>query len=538
MNQSSRRPAPLFSVLTPVYNTPIPVLRSTIESVLVQTFADFELILVDDCSTEAAVVETLRAYAARDERIRLIERTVNGHIVAASNDGVAAATGEFIALLDHDDLLEPDALARYASVIREVEDVDYIYSDEDTIDLEDRRYGVFRKPDWSPERLRGQMYTCHLSALRADLVRSVGAFREGYDGSQDYDLVLRVTERARRIVHVPDVLYHWRAVPGSTAADADAKPYAYEAARHAIQDHLDRVGIKGTVQIGKAPGTYVIERELDADVRVSLIIPTVGTSGVVWGRSRCYVVEAVRSMLEKTSHQNVEVVVVYDRSTPPEVLDQLHTVAGERLVLVPFERPFSHSEKMNIGMLHSTGDRLVLLNDDIEVISDRWLEELVAPLDEADVGLTGAKLFLSNTTIQHAGHAYAWGDYYHPYFRKEASFRGPFNNLIINREASGVTAACSAIRRETYLEIGGFAEGLPTTYNDVDFSYKVRHLGYRIVWLSGVELYHFESVSRGHRRFLPEEQRFCWSRWGRPVNDPYLPQPMPQKSPKTKKVST
>lgn len=531
----------MFSVLTPVYNTPLPVLRSTIESVLDQTFENFELILVDDRSTDPGVLDTLREYAARDDRVKLIERAENGHIVAASNDGVTRASGAFIALLDHDDLLAPTALERNAEVIASFDDVDYIYSDEDKIDLNGRRYDPFAKPEWSPERLRGHMYTCHLSVLRTELVRTVGAFQEGYDGSQDYDLVLRLTERARRIVHIPEVLYHWRVIPGSTAGDSEAKPYAYDAAKRAIQDHLDRLGINGTVKFGKAPGTYAIERRLDPAVRVSLIIPTVGTSGLVWGQSRCYVVDAVRSMLEKTSHENLEVVVVYDRPTPPQVLEDLRAVAAERLVLVPFDRPFSHSEKMNIGVLHSTGDRLVLLNDDVEVISDRWVEELVAPLDEPDVGLTGAKLFFSNTTIQHAGHSYTWGHYFHPFFRKERSWFGPFNPLVINREVSGVTAACSAIRRETYLEIGGFTERLPTTYNDVDFSYKVRHLGYRIVWLCNVELHHFESVSRGHQPYLPEERRLCWERWGRPQNDPFLPQPKPKPKPRkesnTQKVS-
>jgi O-antigen biosynthesis protein len=529
MTRPSQQRAPLFSVVTPVYNTPIPVLSSTIESVLAQTFRDFELILVDDLSTDPSVVETLRSYAARDGRITVIERQVNGHIVAASNDGVAAASGDFIALLDHDDLLEPNALELYAAVIAEHDDVDYIYSDEDKIDLEGKRYDPFRKPIWSPERLRGHMYTCHLSALRTELVRSVGAFREGYDGSQDYDLVLRVTEQARRIIHVPEVLYHWRVIPGSTAGDSEAKPYAYVAGQRAIQDHLDRLGIQGTVQIGQAPGTYTISRRLDPSVRVSIVIPTVGTSGLVWGQQRCFVVDAVRSMLEKTSHENLEIVVVYDLPTPQAALDQLKAIAGAKLVLVPFERPFSHSEKMNLGVLHSTGERIVLMNDDVEVISDRWLEELVAPLDEPDVGLTGAKLLFSNTTIQHAGHAYDWDNYHHPFFRVEHDWFGPFNPLVINREVSGVTAACAAIRRETFLDVGGFNESLPTTYNDVDLSYKVRFLDYRIVWLCDVELHHFESVSRGHQPFLPEERRICWSRWGRPMKDPYLPEPKPKR---------
>jgi GT2 family glycosyltransferase len=515
--------APLFSVVTPVYDTPLDVLRETIDSVVAQTFASWELILVDDLSPDARVREVLREYAERDSRIKVIERRTNGHIVAASNDGIAAARGPFVALLDHDDLLTPVALERNAAVIAEHDDVDYIYSDEDKLDPAGEYVDRFHKPDWSPERMRGQMYTCHLSVLRTELVREVGGFREGFDGSQDYDLVLRVTERARRIEHIAEVLYHWRIIPGSTSGDNAAKPYAYEAAKKAIQEHLDRLGIAGTVVDGRAPGIYTVRRSLDPAVRVSLVIPTVGTSGLVWGRERVYVVDAVRSMLARTDHQNLEVVVVYDPPTPPEVLAELEEIAGDRLLLVRYDEPFSHSLKMNLGVLHSTGDRVVLLNDDVEVRSDRWLEELVAPLDEPAVGMTGAKLFFGDTSLQHAGHSYAHGHYFHPWFRHPGDSFGRANAVVLNREVIGVTAACAAMRREVFLDVGGFAEGLPTSYNDVDLSYKVRSLGYRIVWLHEVELFHFESVSRGRQAIKPEELRFCHGRWGKPTVDPYLP---------------
>ncbi|WP_164477844.1 glycosyltransferase family 2 protein [Nocardioides pantholopis] len=514
---------PVFSVITPVYNTPVEVLAETIESVLAQTFENWELILVDDLSPDQAVRDVLWRYAEREDRITVVERATNGHIVAASNDGIARARGEFLALLDHDDLLDPEALARNAEVIEEYDDVDYIYSDEDKLSEDGRYFDPFRKPEWSPERMRGHMYTCHLSVVRTSLVRELGGFRDGFDGSQDYDLILRVTEKARRIVHIPEVLYHWRIVPGSTAGDSEAKPYAYVAAKKALQEHLDRLGIDGTVEHGRAPGTYAISRRLDPEVRVSLIVPTMGQSGLVWGQRRDFVVDAVRTMLSHTEHENLEVVVVYDPPTPPSVLQQLRDIAGDRLVLVPFNRPFVHGEKMNVGVLHSTGERLVMLNDDLEVITHRWLEELVAPLDEPDVGMTGAKLLLSDTTVQHAGHAYAHNHYFHPYFRALHDELGAFNPLVLNREVSGVTAACAAIRRDTYFEIGGFTEQLPTHYNDVDFSYKVRSRGLRIVWLANVELFHFESVSRGRDPVPPAEKRWCTQRWGHPRTDPYLP---------------
>jgi len=442
--------------------------------------------------------------------------------VVASNDGLEAAVGEFVVLLDHDDLLTPDALARNAEVIAEHEDVDHIYSDEDKLDDDGRHYDVFRKPEWSPERLRGQMYTSHLSVMRTALVREVGAFREGYDGSQDHDLALRVSERARRVVHVPEVLYHWRAVAGSAAADINAKPYADDAGRRAVQDQLDRLGIAGTVGPGREPGRYVIERRLDPAVRVSIVIPTIGQSATVFGERRVMVVDTVRSALEHTDHDNLELVVVHDTPTPPEVLDSLREIAGDRLTLVEYALPFNFSQKINLGCLHASGERLVFLNDDVEVISPRWLENLVGPLDEPDVGLTGAKLYFSDGSIQHAGHGYWNKHYHHPfrYWTREES--GPFGELVVNREMTGVTAACSAMRRDVFLEVGGFPEALPSNFNDVDLCYKVAHLGYRTVWVANCELFHFESQTRDGT-VSAWERHFVVRRWGIPDVDRFTP---------------
>jgi O-antigen biosynthesis protein len=523
--------APLFSIVTPVYEPPVEVLADTIASVLAQDFEAWEWILVDDCSPTEAVRELISEHAAKDPRIRLVERETNGHIVAASNDGIDAARGEFIVLLDHDDLLTPDALSANARQVEEHDDVDYLYSDEDKVDDDGNLYDEFRKPDWSPERLRGQMYTSHLSVMRTEVVRRVGGFREGYDGSQDHDLALRVGEVARRIVHIPEVLYHWRAVVGSASADINAKPYATIAGANAVQDHMDRLGLAAEVGQGPVPGHYRITRRLDPGLRVSVVIPTIGQSDLIWGSRRVMVVEAVRSLLERTSHDDLEVVVVYDDPTPPEVLTELRKVAGDKLVLVRFTRPFNYSEKMNVGCLRASGDRLVFLNDDVEVISDGWLEQLVAPLDEPDVGLTGARLYFSDATVQHAGHAYAGGHYLHPYRDLPRESYGPFGALIINREASGVTAACAAMRRDTFVEVGGFSEALPANFNDVDLCYKVRLAGQRIVYVASVELFHFESRSR-ERAVHDWERNLVRGRWGIPLDDPFVPGVKPPRSAK------
>jgi GT2 family glycosyltransferase len=514
--------SPLFSIVTPVYQPPVDVLADTIASVRAQEHTDWEWVLVDDASPDPEVRRVIADASADDPRIRLVARDTNGHIVAASNDAVAEATGEFLVFLDHDDLLTPDALAEMARAITGEPEADYLYSDEDKVGEDGEVFGRFAKPDWSPERLRGQMYTSHLSVMRTALVREVGGFRQGYDGSQDHDLALRVSERARRVVHVPRVLYHWRAVAGSAAADIGAKPYADDAGRRAVQDQLDRLGIAGTVESGREPGRYVIQRRLDPSLRVSLVIPTIGQSATVFGERRVMVVDTVRSALAHTEHEDVEVVVVYDTPTPPEVLEQLREIAGDRLVLVEYTLPFNFSQKVNLGCLHATGERLVFLNDDVEVRSPRWLENLVGPLDEPDVGLTGAKLYFSDDSIQHAGHGYWNKHYHHPFRYWTRDEAGPFGELVVNREMTGVTAACSAMRRDAFLEIGGFPEALPSNFNDVDLCYKVAHLGYRTVWVANCELYHFESQTRDGA-VLPWERHFVVRRWGIPDVDRFTP---------------
>jgi GT2 family glycosyltransferase len=516
--------SPLFSVITPVYGPSLEVLRETIQSVLDQTFTDWELILVDDCSPSDDVRELLRKEVATDRRIRLVEREVNGGIVAASNDALVVSSGAFAALLDHDDLLAPTALECMALAIAEHPNVDYLYSDEDKIDFDGKHRDLFRKPDWSPERLRHQMYTCHLSVLRLAVVREVGGFHEGFEGSQDHDLVLRVTERAGEVVHVPEVLYHWRMVPGSAALAHDEKPHAWEAGRRAVQAHLERLGIQATAELGTHRGWYRIRRSVDPTTRVSLIIPTRGSSGMVWGERRCFVVEAVRSALDKTRMPNIEVVVVYDEgATPSATLDDLAAICGDRYVAVPFTGEFNFSEKCNLGFLVSTGDVVVLLNDDVQVESEGWLEELIGPItQEADVGMTGARLLFSNMTVQHGGHRYGDGDWAHAFLGTVMNEAVGFGALAINREASGATAACAAVRREVFEEVGGISEELPGNFNDVDLSMKITAAGYRILWMTHSVLFHFESSSRRRDVYQWEVDKVL-GRWGRPERDRYLP---------------
>lgn len=486
--------APLFSVVTPVYNPPPAALWECIESVRAQTWTDWELVLVDDCSTDPRVGEVLRQ-AAGDSRVRVVRREANGGIVAASNDGLAAARGQFVALLDHDDLLEPEALDQVAAVLDD--QVDYVYTDEDKLDAEGGHYEAFAKPDWSPERLRGQMYTGHLSVLRRSLVETVGGFRQEFEGSQDHDLALRVTEAARVVVHVPQVLYHWRVVPSSTAGDATAKPYAREAGRRAVEDHCARVGIHASVtQHPQFPGHYLLHREVAGEPVVSVVIPTRGSSGLVWGQRRVFVTDAVRSLLAHTDYPRLEVVLVVDAGFPAQVRAELAELLGDRARWVEYDRAFNFSEKVNLGVLSSAGEVLLIVNDDIEMLSDGWVETLVALVQDPQVGLAGAKLFYADSTVQHGGHTYHDGHLGHVWLGYPRDSPGEFGSLLINRECTGVTFACVAVRRDVYEEVGGLTETLPSNFNDVDFCLKVQGLGLRAIWTPLVEAYHFESRSR------------------------------------------
>lgn len=513
---------PFFSVLTPVYNPGIDVLDAMIQSVRDQSFEDWQLVLVDDLSPDAAVRDALHRAAAADARITVVERQTNGGICAASNDAVDAARGEFLALLDHDDLLTPDALAQMHAAIEREPEADYLYSDEDKVNEDGSFFSLFRKPPWSPERLRAQMYTCHFSVLRASLVREVGAFRLGFDGSQDHDLVLRVTERARRVVHVPEVLYHWRAIATSTASSGAAKPYAVDARLRAVQDHLVRCDLKATAYLHEQTGSVLLRRELDPSELVSVVIPTRGTSRRIWGQRRVLVIEAIRSVLEKGGHDNLEFVVVHDDSTPPEVLVELEELVGDRLTLVPYSAPFNFSAKCNLGAFAASGDLLVFLNDDVELITDNFVPDLVGPLLEPGVGLTGANLRFADTTAQHVGLAFKHRWPIHGFARTVLEDPGHFAALVINREVSGVTGACIAVRRETFEQVGGMTETLPVNFNDVDFSLKIAHVGLRIVWVSTAQAFHFESQTREAKVEAWERDRLTL-RWEMPMDDPYLP---------------
>lgn len=511
--------APFLSLLVPAYRTPPRYLTEMLASVHGQTDPGWQLVVVDDGSDDPALADALAA-AAADPRVVVRTRPVNGGIVAATRDALALATGEFVGLLDHDDVLDPRAVQLIRAAVAADPETDVLYTDEAQIDADGRPRGQFRKPDFSPERLRGQMYLGHLTAYRRGLLDRVGGIRSGYDGSQDYDLALRATEQARRVSHLPEVLYHWRIHDQSVShrSDNDA---VFDAARRALADHLDRAGIRGRVEQVHPVGVYRIHRRPVRYPRVSLVVPTRGARGFIGGADRSMVVHALSGIADRSSYPDIEVVVVADRATPAATLAALGERWGRRLTVVPYAGPFNFSAQINQGVLRSTGDLVVLLNDDVEAITDDWLETMAGLALEPDVGMVGAKLLYQDGTVQHVGHLYERNDCSHVAAGAPADWPGLQADLLVDREVSGVTAACAMLRREVFEQVGGLSPDLPINFNDVDLSMKITEAGYRIVVSPHAVLYHFESKSR-HRTATATEVTTLRARWNRRLQiDPY-----------------
>jgi GT2 family glycosyltransferase len=507
-------PEPRFSVVTPVYETPADVLRTMLDSVRGQSFSDWELCLVDDGSSQPHMRRILEAAGRNDPRIRVSFRDTNGGIVEASNDALEMARGEFIALLDHDDELHPDALALVDEAIRTNPDADYVYSDEDKVDRGGRHYEAFFKPNWSPERLRTQMYTCHLSVLRRSLVDEVGGFDANFEGSQDWDLVLRVTEQAGAVVHVPKVLYHWRMLETSAARIGKAKPWAFEAGERAVQAHCDRIGLPAQVEHDPAdPGIYHLKPALDRNPAVSIVIPTGGQIGEVRFAPVVLVTHCIRSILSTSTYDNYEIVCVVDASTDRAVLDELTELAGDRLRLVGYDRPFSFSAKINLGAIHSQGEHLLMLNDDMEVITPKWIERMLMYSDHSEIGAVGARLCWEDGRLQHVGVLFPVGLPNHIYRGFPGEFRGYFNNVLTAENYLAVTGACLMTPREVFDDVGGLSTTLPVNFNDTDYCFKVWNSGRRVVYDPDTVLYHFESSSRSPQVEEWELDRFL-ERWG------------------------
>lgn len=495
---------PTISVLVPVCDPPLPYLRRCLDSVLAQSYPNWQLCIADDASADPAVRALLHAYAARDPRIRLTVRTGRGHICRATNSALELATGDFVAFLDHDDELAPDALLEVSRAVAAHPKAHLIYTDEDKIDEAGERCMPHFKPGWNPDLLRSQNYVCHLMVVRTPLLRALGGMRPGYEGAQDHDLLLRCAERlaADEVVHIPRVLYHWRMLPGSTAMGAAHKGYALEAGRRALEAHLARTGVSG--EVGTLDnGYYRIVRPLPPEPpEVTIVIPT---------RDR---VDLLRTCLDsvrsRTVYPRYRLLIVDNGSTDADTVDYLRGLAASgyaRVLCCP--APFNFSDLVNRGVRSTRSPLVCLLNNDIEVLTPEWLDELVAHALREEVGVVGAKLYYPDHTVQHAGVILGIGGvagHVHCGLPRGAS--GYMGRAGITQNLSAVTGACMVFRREVFDRVGGFDDALPVAFNDIDFCIRVMRAGYRNVWTPHAELVHHESASRGLEDTPEKRARF------------------------------
>lgn len=493
---------PCISILVPVYNVDEIWLRKCLDSVLAQWYPYWELCIAEDCSNAVHIKPVLQEYAMKDSRIKVVYRTCNGHISAASNSALELATGEYVALLDHDDEIAVDALYEVAKTLYESPTTDMIYSDEDKIDEQGMRSCPFFKPDWSPDTFLSQMYTCHLGVYRTKLVREIGGFRAGFEGSQDYDLVLRLTEKTKAIQHIPRILYHWRTIPQSTASGSSAKDYANAAGIKSITEALHRRGEDAWVE--GEDTLYRVHYRIQEQPLISIIIPSRNMAATL---SNC-----LSSIFKKSLYTNFEVLLVDNGSDEHECLQLMEKWGRKepaRFRILPCDIPFNYPKLNNYAAAHARGELITLLNNDIEVISENWLEEMAGYALRPSIGAVGAKLHYPDGSIQHAGVVLGIGGvagHSHKHYPESAT--GYFSQLTKVANYSAVTGACVMVKKKVYEEVGGLEETLSIAFNDVDFCLKIREKGYYNVLLPHVRLLHHESKSRGYEDTPEKVARF------------------------------
>lgn len=501
---------PLISLVTPTYNTPVPVLSDMIESVLQQTYSNWELCIADGGSQERHLKDILKTYTKKDTRIKAKFLPENRGITGNSNAALCLASGDFIGLLDHDDTVAPFALFELVKSINANMEGDYFYSDEDRLSEDGTvRYGPLFKPDWSPDTLRSTNYPSHFSVFRKALVEEIWGFREEFDGCQNYDLLLRATEKARKIVHIPKILYHWRTYNNSLVWDTISKGCISQTARKALQEHLARIGLFGYVEETELSGYYKVTYILKEKPRVSIIIPNRDHADDL---ERC-----VNSILKRSSYQNVEVVIVENGSREKKTFTVYVSLKSHPWVrIIEWNQAFNYSAVNNFAVKHAFGQILLFLNNDTQVINANWLERMLEYAVRKDVGGVGAKLYYPDGMIQHAGVIVGLRTLAGHCFKMfSGEHSGYMGRLKIVQNLSAVTGACLMMRKEIFQEVAGFDERYQLAFNDIDLCLKIREKGYLVVWTPHAELYHYESKTRRNdgnpekqARFTQEQELF------------------------------
>ena len=519
-----------ISILVPVYNTPPGILEEAIDSVLKQTYPNWELCLCDDCSDSSATVEILEKYRGIDPRVKIVRSPKNLHIAGATNLAAEFATGHFVAFLDHDDTLDRNALRFVVQAIEDNADVDVLYTDEDKIEADGSRSEPYLKPDWSPEHLLSVMYVLHFTVIRKSLFLELGGLRDAYTGAQDYDLALRATARARRVVHIPQVLYHWRKIPGSAAAVVDAKPTALINAKRAVADFVRSQEPDAEVVDGLFPGSYRVKWPVDPSRPVTLLMLTDSRMREIEGHGNTLLVEhSVKSILERSTFKNFQIIVLDNGRLPADVHERF-AEAGVTVAQYTSEGTFNFPDKMNHAFGLVTTEDVIILNDDIEVISPDWIEALLSFSRRPDVGAVGAQLLYPNNRLQHAGVVMGVNGLtthiFHNQPAAEVGYCG-FTHLI--RNYSAVTGAVLATRMSVVREVGMFDRNLRVDYNDIDFCLRLGAAGYRIVYTPYASLYHFEGSSLARKEVDESDRHHFLSRWQAEVKaDPYYNPRLPK----------
>ena len=495
--------SPLISIAVPAYKTPGVFLRQMLDSVRAQTYGNWELCIANASPGEEEMGKILREYAKKDPRIRWMDLKENLGISENTNAAFAMAQGEFVGLLDHDDLLAPNALYEVVKAINETKDVDVVYTDEDkvTADLSEHFQPHF-KPDFNLDLLRSNNYICHFFVVRRSILAKTGGFRKEFDGAQDHDLIFRCTEQAREIAHVPEILYHWRTHRESTADNPASKMYAYDAGKRAIEAHLARMQVQGTVSHTPDYGFFRVKYPVQGSPLVSVIIPNKDETETL--RS------CIRSLKENTTYKNFEILIIENNSTTKEIFSYYRELSREENIRIfNWKKEFNYSAINNFGARKARGEYLLFLNNDIQVITPDWMEEMLGVCQREEVGAAGVKLIYPDNTIQHAGCVIGIGGIAgHMFVDMPAERSGYLHKASLLQDMSAVTAACMMIKRSVFQKVKGFTEELAVAFNDVDLCLKVRREGYLIVYDPYARLYHMESKTRGAEDSEDKMRRF------------------------------
>lgn len=494
--------APKISILVPVYNTPQVFLKQMIQSVRKQTYANWELCIANANPDNEEVKQILEIYTKKDDRIKVVNVPENEGIAQNTNRALDIATGEFSGLLDHDDLLEENALYEIVSCLNKKKETDVLYTDEDkvTTDLDEYFLPNF-KPDFNLDMLRANNYICHFFVAKKELIEKVGGFRAEYNGAQDYDLILRCTEQAQNVAHIAKILYHWRVHKESTADNPLSKMYAYEAGKKAIEGHLARCHTDGEVLQTDNLGFYRVKYPVKGKPLVSILIPNKDQVDTL---DKC-----LRSIEERTDYDNYEIIIIENNSTEQKTFDYYNQICNDKIRVVYWKKEFNYSAINNFGVEQAKGEYLLLLNNDMEVISRDWMSELLGHCQRPEVGAVGARLYYPDDTVQHAGIIIGIGGVAGSVFvGMKRGYTGYMHRAAIQQDLSAVTAACMMIKRSVFEEAGRLEEQLKVAFNDVDLCLKIRKNGYLIVYDPYVELYHYESKTRGAEDTKEKVRRF------------------------------